>query len=120
MIRADTLLKVNVYTFSGEVTLTIIFASHLIRCHLIKKRIWSKLFPLRVDPILKGRIVQESKQEATEVVPLCKMVEMEKENNKEGTQNKTSKISRGRLFPSRWPQPYFKYCKQSRTPTTSA
>ena len=41
-----------------------IFASHLIRDQLFKKRICSlrsKFFPLRVDPILKGCIVQGSK-----------------------------------------------------------
>ena len=29
-------------------------------------------FPSRVDPIWKGYIIQESKQEVTKVVPLCK------------------------------------------------
>ena len=45
---------------------------------LLKIRIcsfWSKFFPLRVDPILNGSLVQGSLQEITKVVPLVKTVE---------------------------------------------
>ena len=63
-------------TLSGEATLISIFASHLIRGQLLKKKICSiksKFFTLRVDLILKGlHCVKKSKQEVTKVVSLCK------------------------------------------------
>ena len=56
-------IKVNGYTL-GEATLYFfIYASHLIRGQLLKKRICSfrsKFFPLRVDPILKGLLCPEN------------------------------------------------------------
>ena len=45
------------YTFKGSNSASFIFASHLIRGHLLKRTVCSsrsKFFPLRVDPILKG------------------------------------------------------------------
>ena len=49
--------KVNGYTVRGSNYFIFIFASHLIRSQLLKKRICSprsKFIPLRVDSILKG------------------------------------------------------------------
>ena len=49
------MLKMDGYTFRGSNYVIFIFASHLIRDQLLKKRICShgsKFFPLRVDSIL--------------------------------------------------------------------
>ena len=67
--------KVNGYIFRGSNSLIFIFASHLNRGHLLKKRICSprsKSFLLRVDLILKrAAFFQKSKQEVTKVVSFC-------------------------------------------------
>ena len=76
--QSDTLILTQPSTkgewvhFQGKQLLFSFLASNLIRGQLLKKRICSsrsKFFPLTVDPILKG--LHESKQEVTEVVPLC-------------------------------------------------
>ena len=68
-------LKVNEYTFRGNNSFIFIFATHLIRGQLLKKRICSprsKFFPLRVDPILKGL---HNKQEVTNFFPVVEAIE---------------------------------------------
>ena len=58
--------------------LVFIFASHLIRGQLLKKRIcspWSKLFPLRVDPILKGLHFPGKQTELKKLSPFLNMAE---------------------------------------------
>ena len=60
----------------GEVTLSaFIFASLLDRDQLIKQRIGccrSKFFPLQVDSVLEGLIIQVSKLEVTKLSPFVK------------------------------------------------
>ena len=63
-------LKGNGYTLRGSNSY-FHFAFNLIRSELSKEFAPLKFFALRVASILKGYIVQESKQEVTKVVSLC-------------------------------------------------
>ena len=68
-------IQVNACTFRGKQLFYFYFAFHLIKGSNLKEKMCSsmrKFLPLRVDPFLKGCIVQGSKQEVTMVVSLCK------------------------------------------------